>query len=101
MRYDDDDLFPDDPSEGAIEVPITDVIDLHSFQPREIADVVRSYLDAVAERGFRSVRIIHGRGVGVQRERVRSILGEDPRVESFGDAPPDAGGWGATWVLLR
>jgi dsDNA-specific endonuclease/ATPase MutS2 len=99
--WDDDEFFGDNPSEKQIEIEITDAIDLHSFQPREIADVVRSYLDAVAEVGFRRVRIIHGRGIGVQRERVRSILRADPRVESFGDAPAESGGRGATWVLLR
>ena len=82
------------------ELPITDVFDLHSFQPREIAEVTRSYLDAAYERGLRRVRIIHGRGKGVQRRTVRSTLASDSRVTEFGDAPPEAGGWGATWALL-
>src|ERR1044071_2834834 len=76
-----------------VEVPITDVIDLHSFPPREVADVVREYLDAAYEKGFRELRIIHGRGIGVQRRTVREILSRDPRVEGFGDAPAEAGGW--------
>ena len=83
-----------------VNVAIADVLDLHSFRPAEIADVVRSYLDAAVERGLRTLRIIHGRGIGVQRERVRSLLAADPRVAEFGDAPPEAGGWGATWVRL-
>lgn len=84
-----------------IEVPITDVLDLHSFQPREIADVVRDYLDAAHAAGLRELRIIHGRGVGVQRQTVRRILERDERVEDFGDAPAEAGGWGATLVRLE
>jgi dsDNA-specific endonuclease/ATPase MutS2 len=84
-----------------IDLPITDVLDLHSFRPAEVADVVRDYLDAAWEKGFRALRIIHGRGIGVQRQTVRTLLARDPRVEDFGDAPPEAGGWGATWVRLQ
>ena len=84
-----------------VEVPITDVLDLHSFRPAEVPDVVRDYLDAADEKGLRHLRIIHGRGTGVQRQTVRTLLGRDPRVEAFGDAPAEAGGWGATWVRLR
>jgi DNA-nicking Smr family endonuclease len=84
-----------------IEVPITDVLDLHSFRPAEVKDIVREYLDAAYEKGLRRLRIIHGRGVGVQRQTVRTILERDPRVTAFGDAPAEAGGWGATWVTLR
>jgi len=83
-----------------IELEITDVIDLHSFRPNEVASVVRSYLDAAREAGLRRVRIIHGRGAGVQRLTVRTLLARDPRVRDYGDAPPDAGGWGATWAEL-
>jgi dsDNA-specific endonuclease/ATPase MutS2 len=94
---------PGDPGEPGdpIELPITDVIDLHSFRPAEVADVVREYLDAAYAKGLRDVRIIHGRGIGVQRRTVRVVLERDPRVVSFGDAAPEAGGWGATWVRLR
>jgi DNA-nicking Smr family endonuclease len=77
------------------------VLDLHSFLPAEVAGVVREYLDAAYARGLRELRIIHGRGIGVQRRTVQTLLGRDPRVAAFGDAPPDAGGWGATWVRLR
>jgi len=86
---------------GPIEIPITDVLDVHSFRPAEVADVVREYLDAAYAKGLRSLRIIHGRGIGVQRRSVRTLLERDPRVIEFGDAPPEAGGWGATWVRLR
>lgn len=84
-----------------VELPITDVLDLHSFQPREVPDLVRDYLDEVWARGFRRVRIIHGRGAGVQRQTVRTLLARDPRVAAFGDAPGEAGGWGATLVELK
>ena len=92
-----DDLEP--PEEIVLEP--TDVLDLHRFPPRDVAELVRDYLDVAVERGWPQVRIVHGKGAGVQRERVRSILAADPRVEGFGDAPGEAGGWGATWARLR
>jgi dsDNA-specific endonuclease/ATPase MutS2 len=82
------------------ELPITDVIDLHSFAPKEISAIVREYLFQARERGIKHVRIIHGRGIGVQREIVRKILQESPYVIVFRDAPPEAGGWGATIAEL-
>lgn len=82
-------------------VPITDSLDLHHFHPSELLDVVDAYLDAALERGFREVRLIHGRGKGVQRGRVRGFLRGDPRVERFEEAPPGRGGWGATIAFLR
>jgi dsDNA-specific endonuclease/ATPase MutS2 len=91
-----------DPDPAApVELEVTDVLDLHSFPPGEVGAIVRDYLDLAAERGYPQVRIVHGRGIGVQRETVRRILDRDPRVESFGDAPAEAGGWGATWARLR
>jgi len=63
--------------------------------------VVEEYLEEAARKGLRQVRLIHGRGTGTQRSMVRKVLSRHPRVEVFGDAPPDAGGWGATLVLLR
>jgi dsDNA-specific endonuclease/ATPase MutS2 len=84
-----------------IELEITDVLDLHSFPPGETASVVESYLEEVAERGFTTVRIIHGRGIGAQRRTIRSALSRHPRVRSFADAPAEGGGWGATVVNLR
>lgn len=88
-------------SEDIYEVPITDVLDLHTFRPAEIADVVRSYLEAADEKGIRQIRIIHGKGIGVQRKTVRSILQRDSRVVKISSAPETAGGWGATLVTLR
>ena len=87
----------DDP----IEIPIEDFIDLHPFQPKEIPDVAREYLTAARARGLRQVRLIHGRGIGVQRERIHSLLRSLDFVESFADADPSGGGWGATVVLLK
>jgi dsDNA-specific endonuclease/ATPase MutS2 len=87
--------------EEPVVVPIEDSLDLHGFQPREILDVVDAYLDAALERGFREVRLIHGRGVGFQRHRVQQMLATDPRVEAYADAPPGRGGWGATVARLR
>jgi DNA-nicking Smr family endonuclease len=98
----DDDSAPDAAREDAIVVlPIEDSIDLHTFDPKEIEDVVESYLEAAWEKGFREVRVIHGRGKGVQRARVRQRLARDPRVQAFGDAPGNRGGWGATLVWLK
>ena len=90
-----DDEIPED-----VELPIEDAIDLHAFAPRDVRDVVASYLEAASEAGFREVRIIHGRGIGAQREMVRALLARHPLVESFADAPPERGGWGATVVRL-
>ena len=83
-------------NEEIVEVPITDVFDLHPFRPSEVSDVVRAYLDEAWERGFEEVRIIHGRGTGTQRRTVRTVLERDRRIVEFHDAPPGAGGWGAT-----
>ena len=94
------DLEGFDPSEMVIEVEITDTLDLHSFRPRDQKDVLLGYLDAAIEEGYTDVRIIHGRGIGVQRKMVQRVLSRDPRVVEFSDAPPDGGGWGATLVRL-
>ena len=96
-----DDDYEDFSKGLPVKLPLTDVLDLHSFLPSEVKDVVGEWLDAVYEEGFRAVRIIHGKGTGVQRQTVRKLLARDLRVEDFGDAPLDAGGWGATWVKLR
>ena len=88
-------------SDEPIVVGITDSIDLHHFHPSELLDVVDAYLDAANEEGFDEVRLIHGRGKGVQRARVHKFLSDDERVERFEEAPPGRGGWGATLVWLR
>jgi DNA-nicking Smr family endonuclease len=80
-----------------VELPIEDCIDLHTFRPREVADVVEEYLYQAALKGFRHVRIVHGRGIGVQREIVHSILRKHQGVLSFSDAPDR----GATLVALK
>jgi dsDNA-specific endonuclease/ATPase MutS2 len=87
--------------EEPVRIPITDVFDLHSVPPRDVKPIVEEYLQEAHRLGFRVLRIIHGRGIGVQREIVRSILSKTAFVESFSDAQMEAGGWGATIVTLR
>jgi dsDNA-specific endonuclease/ATPase MutS2 len=98
---DSQDIDPFDPFPEPVTIPITDVFDLHTIQPREVKLVVEEYLIEARRAGFRSVRIIHGKGIGVQREMVRVILGRTPFVIDWNDAPPEAGGLGATIVRLR
>jgi len=86
--------------EEPVAIPITDTLDLHPFQPSEIKDVAGEYLREAQARGFRQVRLIHGRGIGVQRERIRALLETLEFVEAFHDADGSGGGWGATIVLL-
>lgn len=92
----DEDWVPEE-----IVLPIEPHIDLHPFRPREIRSVVESYLEEALAAGFDEVRLIHGRGIGVQREILRSLLSRHPAVSSYADAPPERGGWGATVVRLR
>ena len=89
------------PDSDPIRIPITDVFDLHSVPPRDVQGVVEEYLLEARAAGLKALRIIHGRGIGVQREIVRAVLARTPFVASFGDAPAEAGGWGATIVTLR
>ena len=84
-----------------IRIPITDVFDLHTVPPRDVKAVVEEYLTEAQRMGFRALRIIHGRGIGTQREMVRAVLSRTPFVVAFYDAPAEAGGWGATIVTLR
>lgn len=98
---DDRDQEPASGEPEAVELEITDVLDLHSFPPSQVKALVGDYLDLAHERGLRELRIIHGRGSGVQRRMVRTLLERDPRVVEFGDAPGGAGGWGATCVKMR
>ncbi len=99
----DSDISPyADPYDGfAIAFPVEDVIDLHTFAPDETWQVLDAYLEAAVEKNFESVRIIHGRGTGVQRQIVHSFLGKNPYVIRFYQAPEDSGGWGATIAVLR
>ena len=87
--------------ENPVEIPIEDSIDLHPFPPRDVPDVVDAYLEVAVEEGFTEVRLIHGRGIGVQRDRVQKLLARHPLVSGFHDAPPDRGGWGATIAYLK
>ena len=91
----------DSPFGEPVVVSIQDFIDLHAFSPKDIPSVVEEYLEQCVQAGFGEVRIIHGRGMGVQRNIVRSVLSKHPAVFSFRDASPEAGGWGATVVLLK
>ena len=95
----DDDL--DNPFPEPVEIEITDVFDLHTIPPRDVKRVVEEYLLLAREKGFKAVRIIHGKGIGVQRETVRSILARTDFVCDWTDAPPEAGGLGATIVRLK
>ena len=87
--------------EEPIRIPVTDVFDLHSVPPRDVEGVVEAYLEEANRLGLKALRIIHGRGIGVQREIVRAVLVRTPYVVSYGDAPAEAGGWGATVVTLK
>jgi DNA-nicking Smr family endonuclease len=98
MNPNDDPAAPDD--EAPFVVPIEDSLDLHTFAPREVSAVVEEYLLQCHRKGFHEVRIIHGRGQGVQRNMVRAVLKRSPWVVGFKDAPLEAGGWGATVVQL-
>lgn len=84
-----------------VRIPVTDVLDLHSIPPRDIKAVVEEYLQEAWRLELRFLRIVHGRGIGVQRETVRAVLARTAFVESFADAPLEAGGWGATVIALR
>jgi len=93
--YDDTTPFPE-----PVVIEITDVFDLHTIPPRDVKAVVEEYLREAHALGFPVVRIIHGKGVGVQREIVRSVLARTSFVHDWTDAPPEAGGLGATIVRL-
>lgn len=89
-----------DPNEP-IRLPIEDVLDLHTFRPGDVPDLLQDYFEECIAAGIFSVRIIHGKGKGIQKKRVRQILKTNPLVADFRDAPPEAGGWGATLVVLK
>jgi len=104
VRHEDDDdenVDPDNPFPEVVIIPFQDFLDLHSIPPNQVRDVVQDYIQEAHKRGVRTVRIIHGKGIGVQREMVRSILLCSDIVVEFGDASPDFGGWGATVARLK
>jgi dsDNA-specific endonuclease/ATPase MutS2 len=98
---DDEEIDPFNPFPEPVELEITDTLDLHSFAPRDVKRVVRHYLAEARTKGFRLVRIIHGKGIGVQREIVRKVLSETDFIESFKRGDEFSGSWGATIVRLR
>jgi len=87
--------------EDAVQIPLEDSLDLHAFAPGDVPSVVTEYVEEAARRGLVEVRLIHGRGRGVQRAAVHGVLAAHPRVARFFEAPPDRGGWGATVAVLR
>jgi DNA-nicking Smr family endonuclease len=97
----DEEINEDSPFSDPVVLPLEDVLDLHPFAPKDIRSVVEEYLTQCCEAGFSSVRLIHGKGRGVQRESIRALLARLPFVTTFHDAPPEAGGWGATIVSLN
>jgi dsDNA-specific endonuclease/ATPase MutS2 len=83
-----------------VDLEITDTLDLHAFSPKDVKAVTIAYLEEAHKKGFRLVRIIHGKGIGVQRETVRKVLGDTPFVTSYKTGDEFSGGWGATVVKL-
>ena len=83
-----------------VRIPVTDVFDLHSVPDADVQAIIEEYLIEARKCGFRNLRIIHGRGIGVRREMLRAILARTDFVETYRDAPAEAGGWGATLVEL-
>ncbi len=88
---------PDDP----VPIPITGELDLHTFQPREVAAVINAYIDAAQAKGLRRIRVVHGKGTGTLRQSVHHLLRAHPAVGQIAAAGASSGGWGATWVELR
>lgn len=93
-------MSEDEPDDEVV-LPIEDWIDLHPFAPRDVVSVVEAYLEAALEKGLREVRLVHGRGIGVQRAAVRKLLDRHPAVVDYRDDDALRGGWGATIVRLR
>lgn len=95
----DDDDFTGEPE--PIELPIDGVLDLHTFRPEEVAELVDDYLDECRRRGILEIRIIHGKGRGTLRRTVHAVLARRSDLREYRLAPPERGGWGATLVTLR
>jgi dsDNA-specific endonuclease/ATPase MutS2 len=101
MFEEDESVDPFDPFPDPVTIPITDIFDLHTIPPRDVKVVVEEYLNEAKQAGFQTVRIIHGKGKGVQKEMVRKILERTSWVDGWTDAPPEAGGLGATIVWFK
>ena len=84
-----------------VKIPIQDILDLHTFNPKDLPDLLVDYFEACIDAGIFSVRVVHGKGRGILKKRVQGILKENIMVKSFQDASPEAGGWGATLVELK
>ena len=84
-----------------IEIPINGELDLHTFKPSEVKDLVSDYIEAAKEKGLTQIRIIHGKGTGALRKTVHALLSRHPDVLEFHLADETAGGWGATIVILK
>jgi DNA-nicking Smr family endonuclease len=84
-----------------VKIPIQDILDLHNFNPKDLPDLLVDYFEACIDAGIFSVRIVHGKGQGILKKRVQGVLKKNLMVKSFQDAPPEAGGWGATLVELN
>lgn len=91
----------DSPQDAPIHIPITGELDLHTFRPQDLGELIPAYLEACAERGIGMVRIIHGKGTGTLRTTVHALLQRSPRVQSFRLGDENTGSWGATLVTLR
>lgn len=87
--------------DDAVEMPIDGILDLHTFSPRDVKDLLPEYISACRERDIFEIRVIHGKGTGALRKTVHALLGKMPGIESFRTAPGEAGGWGATIVVLK
>lgn len=84
-----------------MEIPITGELDLHTFRPQDLGELIPAYLDACAARGIFTVRIVHGKGTGTLRTTVHALLRRSARAESFRLGDETSGAWGATLVTLR
>ena len=100
LQDDDESLDPYDPFPDIVTIEFQDVMDLHSIPPKQVRAVVEDYLEEARRRRVQFIRFIHGKGIGVQREMIRSILERTTFVTEFHDAPAEAGGWGATIAIL-
>lgn len=91
----------EDPFGEPVDLEITDTIDLHAFRPKDVKAVTAAYLEEARKKGFRVVRLIHGKGIGIQREVVRKVLSETSFVKGFKSGDEFSGGWGATIAELE